>query len=110
MKIDARKVRPCDSCGAKYGPSPFYVVAVSLVIPNANAINATVGLNIALGGGAFGIAEALSPDTEYLIVAGEKEPELWTTLWLCQECQLKPICLAEIAELVANKEASRATP
>lgn len=103
-----RQLKPCDKCGGHIG-SGSYVLRMSLLIVNANALNATGGIAQMLGGGpsGWGIAEALSPDTNYVIVAGDEEPELMTELVLCQQCVLGgSVDLASLLEHVRNAAAA----
>ena len=100
MKLS--EVRPCDCCGGKIAPQ-FYLVRGSLAIFSPQAANATLGLT-QMFGGALALAEAMSPDSEVVKVAGEFNKELWSEFLLCQECYMKPVNLAMLGEKRAEVE------
>jgi hypothetical protein len=85
--------RPCDNCGGKIAPT-FYRIRVDLALFVAKNANAVLGTAQILGGlqnpGALAVAESLAPGAEDAIVfAGDKEPDLLDTLFICQECFLE---------------------
>ncbi len=109
MKLS--QARPCDKCRGKIAPQ-FYRVRVDLAFFSPRNANAVLGTAQILGGiGALAVAEAMAPGAEDAIVcAGDKEPELLDTLFICQECYLAgEIDLAVLLEqLHARREGARA--
>lgn len=97
MKLS--EIRPCDSCGGKIAPV-FYVIRMSPAVVNSSAVNQILGLNQYFGGNALDLAEAMSPEPEVVKIAmDEKEhKQLTVELRICQDCYIKPISLAQLAE------------
>ena len=110
MKLS--QIRKCDSCDGVLAPQGmFYVVRASLAIVQASAFNQTMGLVQMFGGGrgSLAIAEAMSPQPDVVLVAGDKQPELMDEYLICQECYLlKGINFAQLSESAAAQQA-RAT-
>lgn len=94
MKLS--ELRPCDCCGGKIAPN-FYVVRGSLAVFSPHAANATLGL-ATMFGGALALAEAMSPDSEVVKIAGEFDKALWNEIFLCQSCYMGDVNLAMISE------------
>lgn len=92
-------LRACDCCGGKIAPQ-FYVLRSSLALFVPRAANATLGLAQMFGNTreALAIAEVMSPEPEVVKIAGDEMKELWLELFLCFDCAMKPVNLAEIAE------------
>lgn len=89
MKLS--ELKPCASCDGKLVPI-WYVVRISQATLNPSATNSTLGLVQHFGGlgnaGALAVAEAMSPDSDCVMVLGDKEPSLMTELAICQKCAL----------------------
>jgi len=82
----------------------FYVVRFSIAIFKPLDTNQVLGMAQYLSG-ALALAESLSPDSQVVTVAmDDKEYQGMTNeVFLCQECYMKPITLAELAESRAEK-------
>lgn len=100
MKLS--EVRPCDNCGGKIAPI-FYVARVSqaMFMPRTNQVLAMtqyLGGNLVLG-------EMFSGDDDVVKIMGDEIPELWTKLFLCQDCAvMKSVDLASLMEKVNNRK------
>lgn len=96
MKLS--EIRPCDNCGGPITPH-FYVVRMSIALFNPKATNQVLGMAQYFGGH-LALAELFSPHEDVVTVAmDEKEHKvLQTELFLCQDCYLRPVNLAELAE------------
>lgn len=110
MKLS--QVRKCDSCHGVLAPQGmFYVVRASLAIVKASAYNQTIGLVQMFGGGrgSLAIAEAMSPQPEVVLIAGDEQKELMDEFLICQECYLsKGINFAQLAESAAAQQGHEA--
>lgn len=99
MKLS--ELRPCDACGGKLKSdmaAGFYVVRFSLAIFKPQAVNQVLGLT-QMFGGALGLAEAMAPESDVVIVAGDQEPQLMNELLVCMDCFLmKPLDIAILGE------------
>ena len=112
MKLS--ELRPCDSCdGPLRTPmnAGFYVVRSSLAIFKPAAANQVLGLT-QIFQGALGLAEAMAPDPDVVLVAGDEQPELLEELLICGECYLgKPLDLPILVEkrnaAIARVESAR---
>ncbi len=103
MKLS--ELKPCASCHKPLMQAPairpFYVLRMSMAMIDAAKANRVLGLMHAMGGGmpGFPIAEAMSPDSDCVLVTGDQEPSLLSILFICQDCYLSAdICLARAAE------------
>lgn len=111
MKLS--ELRPCDRCRGPVG-LVFSIVRTSLAVVNQKAAREVVGTAGILGGlsnpGALRVAEALAPQAEAVVIAGEKDPNLWSELVLCLACANDPdASLPELAALAeARQEAAEA--
>lgn len=93
----------------------FVVVHMSQALVNAAAANSVLGLHqhFASGGGppaaAFALAEHFSPRSdEAVLVFGDKDPSLYTTVILCQDCwSTKDFNLAHLFDLAERRERAR---
>jgi len=96
MKLS--QIRPCDNCGRKIAPS-FYVARFSIALFNPRATNEVLGMTQYFHG-ALGLAEIMSPRADVITVAMDEAQgkELMVELFVCAECYLQPLCLAELAE------------
>ena len=107
MKLS--QVRPCDNCGGKIAPT-FYVVRYSIALFKKSAVNTTLGMHQMLGGGcwALAIAETMSPepDAVRIVMDGgdDDSKQLTHELFICNDCHVQPICLAEIVARIGWKE------
>lgn len=106
MKLN--ELRPCDCCRGPLrvqGIGSFYVVRTSIAIWNARAINQTLGLAQALGGGDAGLtlAHAMGPNPDVAMIAGDEEPSMMTEILICFNCWIKPISLAELSEVINKR-------
>lgn len=51
------------------------------------------------------LAELMSPESDCVVIMGDKEPKLTTEIHICQECFLmKPLDMAPLLESVREKE------
>lgn len=94
------ELRPCDNCGGKLVPH-FYILKYSLVLINQREANVTLAM--AENFGSLEIAEVMTPGRE-IKIAGEENAELWSKLFICQNCFMRPLNLAEVAERKHDKE------
>jgi len=97
MKID--QLRPCDHCGKAILPI-FYVVRTSIALVDIKAMRSAIGLMDHFGGGRAGLAlaQAMGPDADVVTIGGEKEEQLWAEFFVCQQCHVTPINLAEVED------------
>lgn len=81
-------LRPCDQCRGAIAPH-FYVVRLTQALINARVANEVLGLNQMFGGQALGLAETMaSAADDAVMVMGDKDPQLVTTIFLCPQCFL----------------------
>lgn len=81
-------LRPCDNCRGAVAPH-FWVLRLTQAMVNARATNEVLGLNQIFGGSALGLAEVMAPAADdAVLVMGDKEPQLVTTLFICSTCFL----------------------
>ena len=106
MKLS--QIRPCDYCGGKIAPQ-FYVVRGSLAIFNPIAANATLWLTTMFGG-ALSLAEAMSPDSEVVKIAGEFDKSLWSEFFLCQKCYMGEVNISLLNDKRGDAEEQGAAP
>lgn len=100
MKLS--ELRPCASCGGKLTPM-WYVIRVSHALINPTAGNQVLGLTQMFGGN-LALAEVMAPETDCVLITGDKEPSLMTEIHICQDCFLmKPIEMGILMESV-NRE------
>ena len=103
MKLS--QLRKCDSCHGTLAPQGmFYVVRSSLAVVKASAFNQTMGLVRIFGGGtgSLAVAEAMSPQPDAVLIAGDEQKELMDEFLICHDCYLsKDINLAQLAESAA---------
>lgn len=96
-------LKPCAGCGGPLrseGMGNWYEVRVSSVMLNPKSAQRVMGL-ANMFNGHLGIAEVFSPDTDdAVVVLGEKEPALYTTVHVCFECYCEKR-VVEITERVA---------
>ena len=65
---------------------------------NPQAGNQVLGLTQMFGGN-LALAEVMAPDSDCVLIMGDKEPSLMTEMHICQECVLmKAIELAILME------------
>ncbi len=85
MKLS--ELRPCDNCGGQIAPM-FYLVRISHAMIDAKVANEVLGLT-QMFQGHLHLAEVMGarPDDAVMIL-GEKDPDMWTELILCQNCSL----------------------
>lgn len=113
MKIS--EMRPCISCdGPLIGPGKgpmFYVLRYSLAMADQKNYSGVAGVMQIVGGGkeslaALNIAEAMAPRADdAFIIAGDKEPELWTKVFLCQPCFMEsPLAIWQEAQGVRDQK------
>jgi hypothetical protein len=104
-------LRPCDNCGGKIYPM-FYVVRSSIVILNADQANKTLGLARFFGGGAPGLAmaEVMGPEADNVRIGGDVHKELWTEIYLCQDCHMSDVNLAIVEEKIAKRNEANEIP
>jgi hypothetical protein len=87
----------------------FYRVRIDMAFFSPRAANAVLGTAQILGGlsnpGALAIAEVMAPDADNAIFfAGDKEPELLTSLVICQTCFLDgPLDLVMLMEQINQR-------
>lgn len=103
MKLS--ELRPCDECGKQIAPI-FYIVRASIAVIDAKATNQTLGLMQYFGGGSAGLAlaEVMGGSSDVVKIGGDEDERLWTEIFLCQKCHLKPINLAALAEKISDRE------
>jgi len=95
---------------------------VSLALFNPRAVNHTLGLaqmmsatgNPFTSPGALHVAEAMGAETDNaVLIAGDKEPTLWTELFLCQKCVLFGHAVGShrhtLAELIEGRNEAQKT-
>lgn len=106
MKLS--QLRPCDKCGGELVPV-FYVVRACPAVIDQRATQSVLGVAGILGGlrrpGALGVAECLAPESDCVVVSGEKDPGLWSELFLCTECWAGTD-VAGLAQAVSEKLAA----
>jgi hypothetical protein len=84
MKIS--ELRNCDYCSGATVPL-FYVIRISAAMLTQGA-NSTLGLNQHFGGN-LKLAELFSPTGgEDVLIFGDEDPALLTTLFICQGCMM----------------------
>ena len=102
MKLS--ELRPCDLCkGSLVNEKAvtWYVIRVSHAMVNTNAAQPVLGAAMILRG-ALKLAEVMSPrPEEAVMVLGDKQPELMTELFICQNCYLSELFI--VAELVRQR-------
>ena len=103
MKLS--EIRPCDECGGQIAPI-FYVVRSSIAMFDSKATNQTLGLMQYFGGGTAGLAlaEVMGGRSEVVKIGGYEDERLWTEIILCQECYMKKVNLALLAEKISDRE------
>lgn len=101
--MNRSELRPCDQCGQPlFGPGArnvAYKVRSSVVLLDYNSVRQNIAMQTMFGANA--IAGNFAPE-EIATVAGEKEPKLWTDLFLCMMCHIGTIgvlCEARSAAL-----------
>lgn len=87
MKVS--ELRPCDNCGGPIAPA-FYRVKVTQALINADAVNEFLGMHLFFGGRASAaLVENFAPKSnDAALIFGDKDPQLETTLLLCQGCAI----------------------
>lgn len=105
--MKASEIHPCSGCGGalvQRGVGIFYVVNVSLAMPDPQALNRRTGLTVFFGG-REGLADAFLGNEDVAHVAGDKDPQFWDRHLLCAQCFFsKP--LAEVGEAVTSRKAA----
>lgn len=88
--MNRSELRPCDQCSQPlFGPGArnvAYKVRSSVVLLDYNSVRQNLAMETMFGANA--IAANFAPQ-EIATVAGEKEPKLWTDLFLCMMCHMK---------------------
>lgn len=97
MKLS--ELRPCDNCGGAFKGGMFQVVRMSLAFVKPTAANQVLGLNQFLGG-ALGLAEAMAPEPDAVVVGMDQDKRVMTEVFLCQDCFIEPLNYAILAEKV----------
>jgi hypothetical protein len=90
----------------------FVVLHMSHGLINGAAANQVLGLNQMFGGGpqlrALRLAEAFAP-ADPVIVFGDKDPSLYVTVILCQECWLmNDFNLAHLFDIASRRSSAGA--
>ena len=93
-KLGIRDLKPCSFCGGPLKGGIFRVITVQMADINPRAINAFLG-TMQITGSAR-IAEAMSPCDDAIEVL--TEPDATSTLFMCNDCQTKEWCIAEVCE------------
>ena len=90
------EVRACDACGNKIAPF-FNHIQIRKAVFNARNTNAVLGLMQMWGNQplALGIAEVMAPGGDNAVDVLD-ELDATTTLFICNECFMQPINLAEL--------------
>jgi len=104
MKLS--ELRPCDNCGGKIAPI-FYVLRISPAVINMRDAHQGVAL-----GEAFGfpleLVEGMGMSGEIGTIAMDEKKDsgkqIMTEIWICQECHMQPINIAEIVERVSERK------
>jgi hypothetical protein len=91
-------LRPCDKCGGKLYPN-FYVIRASLAIFKPSATNQALGM-LQFMGGNLGLAEMFTAEEPVTVAMDQKKGDgyMMNEIFLCQNCLIHPINLAEIIE------------
>lgn len=103
------ELNPCALCGGPLRPKyagGWYVLRVSLVM-FTQAANEVLGLCQVYGGlRAIKIAEAMAPAADdAVMIAGEKDPELWQEVHVCMECYHEKLdAVARLMQQVAEQK------
>ena len=101
MKLS--EIRPCDNCGGNLQPI-FYLVDTTLAILDHQAINQVIGMTHYMQGH-LQLAEMFSPKPDVVTIAGDKDPNLRTRLFLCQDCyMMQGVNLAKLSEDVTTED------
>jgi hypothetical protein len=97
MKVS--ELRPCDNCAKAIAPA-FYVVRFSQALINAQAVNEFMGMHQFFGGRASAaLVENFAPaSADAALVLGDKDKDLETELFICQDCFCGEIDLAMLME------------
>ena len=98
-KLGIRDLKPCSFCGGPLKGGSFLVITVQMA--SINPLNVSAFLGTMKITGSARIAEALSPCDDAIEVL--TEPELTSTLFMCNDCQTKEWCIAEICEQEADR-------
>ena len=100
MKLS--EIRPCDNCGGVIVPI-FYVVRTSIAVFNADATNEMLGL-ARMFRGSLALAETMGSQPEAVKIGGEENKELWVEIYLCQDCYVRNVNLAVLAEKIGKQD------
>ena len=103
--IKLSEVRPCDNCGKQI--APFFIhIQLRRAVFNRQNTNAVLGLMQMWGNQprALGIAEVMAPGADEAVEVAD-EPNLITTLYLCNGCFLGDVNLAVLEEKRGDAEA-----
>lgn len=95
-------LRPCDNCGGSFKGGMFQVIRMSLAFVNPTAAQQVLGLTQYFGG-ALGIAEAMAPEPNAVVIGMDKERQTMTEVFLCHDCFSKPLNYAILAEKVNDR-------
>ena len=91
------ELRPCDNCNGPFKEGIFYVVRMSLAFIKQDAARQVLGLNMYFGG-ALNLAETMAPEPDAVVVGMDKESQMMTEVFLCQDCFIEPLNYAVLAE------------
>lgn len=83
MKLS--ELKPCACCGGKLPPI-WWILKGSLCAVDRQAANETLGLAQMFQGN-LALAEVMGaqPDNA-VVVQGDKQPDAWSTIFLCMDC------------------------
>lgn len=100
MKLS--ELRPCDNCGGSFKGGFFEVVRTTLAFVKPSAAQQVLGLT-QIFGGALRLAEAMAPESDAVVIAMDNDKLLMTEIFVCQECFMKPLNYAALAEKVSDR-------
>lgn len=96
-------LRPCDNCGSAFKGGIFHVVRESLAIVNLNRAQQFIGMTQFFNG-SQALASVFTDSADAVTVAGDKDKQLTTEVFLCQDCFMTPLNMAILFEKVARRE------
>lgn len=96
MKLSAMPTS-CALCSAPLA-LPFFRLRLDHVLPKPQAAREVLGLTAILGATAraLPVAEALAPDADVALCAGDEAPQLTRTAYVCTECACMQPALARM--------------
>lgn len=101
-RTEFKKCALCDKGMMHDGGIIFYKVSIQTFGVDLRAVQRAAGLEQFLGGNAA-IAHAMGPDEDLGIAVHDPETGL-----VCLECALRPVCLAQLLEVITPEEKENA--